>query len=134
MLRDSREYAQAKADVIAEVMGAACAADPSLNHDPNKRKLARIAVEVSIENWKTGYVNMTPEQVKQDLSAAIKPAVRKRLRDRRDDFGVVFVITMSMIFTWILQAVIVTAVAALVNWWINRKLERHKLLQDLSNR
>ena len=134
MRKDSPDYAEAKAAVIADVMGYACADDQTLNTDPNRRKLARIAVEVAIEQWQTAYVNMTPEQVKQDLAKSIKPAVRKRLRERKDDFGFVFVITMSMIFTWVLQAIIVTAVAALVNWWINRKLERHKILQDLSNR
>lgn len=124
-----------QSQVIKEVMGVALEIDGKLRRDRRRRAATAVAIEVATENWSSLYAHTDPDEVKTSLTAFITPKVKERLwaRKKEDEaLGFVFVITASMIFTWVLQAIIVTAVAALVNWWIQSRLDNEKKLLEIS--
>lgn len=122
-----------KRSVVDEIIGLAENSEPVLRKDLRRRAAVKMAIETAIENWNPMFRYEDEEHVRKELTARIKPIVRQKLLKSKDEtFGIVFVITASMIFTWVLQAIIVTAVAALVNWWITSRLDRERTLEKLT--
>ena len=124
---DSKEKAMAKAGVVTEVLGPCMTAS---DHARRKPKVARLALAIAIESWDPVFEHCDPEFVRKTLVNRVKPQLAQRMKDD-PEIGFIMTITLSMIFGWIMQAIIVTAVAQLVIWWLNRKLERGKLLESL---
>jgi len=125
--------AEEKSQIVSEVYRmASWSGDPKDTSRLRKhRKAIELATETGIDKWLPDYEGMEPEVVKCHLAERIKPIVLQRMKERKQDYGFIMVITMGMLFTWILQAIVVTAVAALVNWWITRKLENGQKLSRL---
>lgn len=121
-----------KQELVNELSAVAFARD---RRSRKKPAVTRCAVEVAIEEWSTRYATMHPEDVKADLIERVKPIVYARVKKAPDQYGfAVLTFFLTSLASMVFQIAVATAVAAIVNWWIRRKLENTATLERLSDR
>ena len=113
---------KARQELIGDVMSAACAASDDCRR--NVAKAHKIA-EIAVDSWEPRFETMSEAEITREL----KRSVRRKMRDRSDEFGFVMVITMGMIMTWILQALVVSVIASLVQRWFRDKESMRQAVQ-----
>lgn len=119
---DYRERQEARRQLVEEVVTAASAKSPECRG--NQVKANKIAW-MALDSWEPRFEAMSESEIKQALTRSVKA----KIRDRRDEFGFVLVITMGMLMTWVIQALVVSIIAALVQRWFRDKDSMRKVVQ-----
>lgn len=122
MSPEYHERQAARRHLVDDVTSMACAASDDCRRNSAK---ARKIAEIAVDSWEPRFEAMSVPEIKSALTHSVK----RKMRDRRDEFGFVMVITMGMIFTWIIQAMVVTIVATLIQRWLRDKESMRKAVQ-----
>lgn len=112
----------ARRHLVDDVTSMACAASDDCKRNSDK---ARKIAEIAVDSWEPRFEAMSEAEITREL----KRSVRRKMRDRSDEFGFVMVITMGMLMTWVLQALVVSVIAALVQRWFRDKESMRKVVQ-----
>ena len=122
MTADYYERLSDRRYLVDEVVGLACTANAECGRHADKtRKIAELAVD----SWEPRFETMSEAEITRELRRSVK----RKVKERHDEFGFVMVITMGMVLTWLCQALVVSIVAALVQRWFRDKESMRKVVQ-----